>query len=588
MSDTLPTSRTGRRFGPYQLGRLLGRGGMGEVYEAHDTVKDRTVALKLMSQELNSDDTFRRRMQREAHTAGRLQEPHIVPIHDFGEIDGQLYIDMRFIEGEDLSSLLERSGALPPARAVAIITQVAAALDAAHRAGVIHRDIKPENILITGDDFAYLVDFGIAAAATDQQLTKTGTAVGSWRYMAPERFADDETTYRSDIYGLACVLYECLTGAPPYQTQNLSALMAAHMMQPVPRPSHSRQDVPTAFDRVIDRGMAKNPADRFPTAGELARAAKEALSAPDRDRAATIIEHTQHHAPPPSGPVTQPHWTPPVSHPTYAAPPPQGPAHPPPQWRAAPPPRRNRWLLPAAALVVVLIVAGVGIWLMTGSRDAERTAPGTTTSATASSAAVTTASPTAAPLVTAAQLDSLLLSEQQIATIVGTTGIVVDHNVSEMKDPGPENTLSDERCLGALIGFQTRTYKSSGYTGMSAQLLQKPNSNPGYVVVQGSVVFASAQQAADFVTAQSESWQYCAGKSVTQVNSGKTSEWTFGPLSGNPPNIALSRTLADNPVACQHVLSAVSNVVFDVNVCAPGTVNQARLVANQMAAKLPK
>ncbi len=474
---------------------------------------------------------------------------------------------------------------------------MAAALDAAHRAGVIHRDIKPENILITGDDFAYLVDFGIAAAATDQQLTKTGTAVGSRRYMAPERFADDETTYRSDIYGLACVLYESLTGSPPYQTQNLSALMAAHMMQPVPRPSQARHDIPAAFDRVIDRGMAKNPADRFSTAGELARAAREALSAPDRDRAATIIEHTQHPGPPPpplpapSGPVTQPHWTPPVSHPTYAAPPPQGPAHPAPQWRPAPAPRRNRWLLPAAALVVVVLLAGAGIWLISGSRGGggRNEASSTATSPAAGSAAVTTtAAPSAAPLVTAAQLGSLLLTEQEVNTSVGTTGILLDHNVSEMKDPGPENSLSDERCLGALIGFQTRTYKSSGYTGMSAQLLQKPNANPGYVVVQGSAVFASARQAADFVAAQAESWQYCAGKSVTQVNSGKTSEWTFGQLSGNPPNIALTRTLADSPVICQHVLSAVSNVVFDVNVCAPGVINQARLIANKMATKLPK
>lgn len=276
MSDTVPTSRAGMQFGPYRLRRLLGRGGMGEVYEAHDTVKDRTVALKLMSQQYNSDVVFRRRMQREAHTAGRLHDPHIVPIHDFGEIDDQLFIDMRFIDGADLSALLQRHGALPPARAVAIVAQIAGTLDAAHRDGVIHRDIKPENILITGDDFAYLVDFGIAAAATDQQLTKTGTAVGSWRYMAPERFSDDETTSRSDIYSLSCVLYECLTGAPPYQTQNLSALMAAHLMQPIPRPSHSRTDIPIAFDEVIGRGMAKDPADRFATAGELARAAQPA------------------------------------------------------------------------------------------------------------------------------------------------------------------------------------------------------------------------------------------------------------------------------------------------------------------------
>src|ERR1700761_9312986 len=192
MSEITRSSRVGTQFGRYRLRRLLGRGGMGEVYEAEDTVKERVVALKLMSEEFSSDATFRQRMQREAHLAGRLQEPHIVPIHDFGEIDGQLFIDMRFIEGQDVGAVLHRNGPMPPARAVAIVEQVASALDAAHRAGVIHRDIKPENILLTGGDFAYLVDFGIAAAATDQKVTKTGTAVGSWNYMAPERFGQGD------------------------------------------------------------------------------------------------------------------------------------------------------------------------------------------------------------------------------------------------------------------------------------------------------------------------------------------------------------------------------------------------------------
>ncbi|MCV7195360.1 serine/threonine-protein kinase PknH/PknJ [Mycobacterium angelicum] len=569
MSDTVPTSRAGTQFGPYRLRRLLGRGGMGEVYEAHDTVKDRTVALKLMAPEFNSDGAFRRRMQREAHTAGRLQEPHIVPIHDFGEIDGQLFIDMRFIEGADLGALLSRGEALSPPRAVAIVSQVAAALDAAHRSGVVHRDIKPENILITGDDFAYLVDFGIAAAATDQHLTKTGSAVGSWSYMAPERFGDDDITYRSDIYALACVLYECLTGTPPYQTQNLSTLMGAHLMQPIPRPSFQGQGVPGAFDDVIARGMAKNPAQRYLTAGELARAAQQALSVPDRERAVTMLAHTQQYVPAPSGPLPQHPWPPPAAAP---------------QWTSTP--KRSWWLVLAAILVVVFVVAGTGIWLAVGNTGGDKPIAQTTTTSAAHTTSART--PSAIPNIVPGQLDSLLLGPEQINAIVATTGIVVDHNATEMTDPGPENTLSDDRCLGALIGYQTGTYKSSGYTAMLAQLMKKPNSNPGYVVVQGAVIFASAEQAAGFVATQADAWRYCAGKAVTQVNNGNTSHWTFGGVSGNPPNIALERTLADSPVVCQHVLSAVSNIVLDVNVCAPGTINQARLIANAMAAKVPK
>ncbi|MGA3256043.1 MAG: serine/threonine-protein kinase, partial [Mycobacterium sp.] len=222
MGDTTEGSLEGSQFGPYLLRRLVGRGGMGDVYEAEDTVRERIVALKLMSQTLSNDPVFRARMQREARTAGRLQEPHVVPIHDFGEIDGQLYVDMRLIDGANVATILGRYGPLSPPRAVAIVRQIGSALDAAHTAGVLHRDVKPENILVSGDDFAYLVDFGIASAATDEKLTQIGTTVGTFKYMAPERFTDSEVTYRADIYALTCVLYECLTGFPPYQGDQVS------------------------------------------------------------------------------------------------------------------------------------------------------------------------------------------------------------------------------------------------------------------------------------------------------------------------------------------------------------------------------
>jgi len=260
-------------------------------------------------------------------------------------------------------------------------------------------------------------------------------------------------------------------------------------------------------------------------------------------------------------------------------------APPPAPWPpAAPPPGPKRWPVIATALIVVAVLAGTGIWLAVANGG--RRPSGDTTATTTGRATTTT--PTTVATVTPAQLDSFLLSPEQINAIVATTGIVVDHNTTEMTDSGPDNTLSDERCLGALIGFQTATYKSSGYTAMLAQLLNKPNSNPGYAVVQGAVVFASAGQPLDFVGAQAEQWRNCAGRSVTQVNNGATSHWTFREISGNPPNIALQHSLDGSAVVCQHVLSAVSNVVLDVNVCAPGTINQARLIANAMAAKVPK
>jgi serine/threonine protein kinase, bacterial len=328
MSDGEPSSRAGSRFGPYRLIRLLGRGGMGEVYAAEDTRKGRVVALKLISEQLSENPVFRTRIQREADTAGRLTEPHVVPIHDYGEIDGRFFVEMRLIEGESLRSMLTRFGPMNPGLAVAIVSQIAAALDAAHAGGVTHRDVKPENILITGDDFAYLVDFGIARAAADPSLTQTGLSMGTYNYMAPERFGVDAISYRADIYSLACVLGECLTGSPPYRCDSVERLITAHLMQPPPRPSELRPGkVPPAIDQVIARGMAKNPEDRYRSAGDLARAAHEALTGTEQHQAAAILRHGDNATvladvadagwsrPQPSGPAagtgsrSQPGWT---------------------------------------------------------------------------------------------------------------------------------------------------------------------------------------------------------------------------------------------------------------------------------------
>ncbi|MFN8067509.1 MAG: serine/threonine-protein kinase [Mycolicibacterium insubricum] len=270
------------QFGPYRLLRLLGRGGFGEVYSAHDVDKDRTVALKLIAGPYSRDPAFRERMYREANAAGRLHDPHVVPIHTYGEIDGRLYIDMRLIDGTDLAGVLARDGAMPPERAVWIVRQIASALDAAHTAGLVHRDVKPANILLTNDDFGYLVDFGLANAASDTKLTSTGATIGTLAYMAPERFTDPSAVGpAADVYALACVLYECLTGATPYpNTADLPALMGAHLNGAIPAPSSQRPGLPASLDDVIRWGLAKDPADRYATAGELARAAEAALSSP--------------------------------------------------------------------------------------------------------------------------------------------------------------------------------------------------------------------------------------------------------------------------------------------------------------------
>jgi serine/threonine-protein kinase len=297
----------GTPFGRYRLIELLGRGGMGEVWRAYDTDTDRVVALKLLPAHLSEDEDFQRRFRREAHAAARLNDPHVIPIHHYGEIDGRLYVDMRLVEGRDLQGVLA-DGPLEPARAVRIIGQVAEALHAAHQVGLLHRDIKPSNILLGHNDFAYLIDFGIARAADETRMTKSGFMIGTFQYIAPERLAigADEDA-RADIYSLACVLYECLTGSPPFPGDTMPQLVAAHLSAPPPRPSASQPLVPAPVDEVIARGMAKDPDQRYSTTVELAEAAHQALTTP------TPHSTAMRRATVPDSPATLPAASPPAA-----------------------------------------------------------------------------------------------------------------------------------------------------------------------------------------------------------------------------------------------------------------------------------
>ena len=294
-------TRVGTQFGPYELQSLIGVGGMGEVYRAYDTVRERLVAIKLLRTEVAADQSFQQRFRRESRIAARLQEPHVIPVHDFGDIDGVLYIDMRLVEGASLKDELLAKGALPPTRAVSIISQVAAALDAAHGNGLVHRDIKPENVLLTPDDFAYLVDFGIAHGGGEANVTSTGLVIGSCAYMAPERFSGGRGGPAADVYSLTCLLYECLTGRAPFEAGDVRQMMGAHMFSPPPRPSIMRRGINRAFDDVVAKGMAKKPTDRYTTAGELAKAAAVAASDPSPVRRRfRRARRTAHGSSPPS------------------------------------------------------------------------------------------------------------------------------------------------------------------------------------------------------------------------------------------------------------------------------------------------
>jgi YVTN family beta-propeller protein len=278
-------SRIGTEIAGYRIERLLGRGGMGRVYLAEDTSLGRKVALKVLDPELAEDERFRDRFTRESRLAASLDHPNVVPIHEAGESDGVLFIAMRYVEGTDLARLIEAEGPLPLERTVSIVSQVAAALDAAHEQGLIHRDVKPGNILVGKGDHTYLTDFGlIKRREQGTALTKTGQFMGSVDYAAPEQIEGKPVDGRADVYSLGCVTYECLTGEPPYPRDSEMAVLYAHLHDPVPRPTLKRPELTAAVDPVLAEAMAKKPEDRYGSAGDLSTALREALTRPPTGR----------------------------------------------------------------------------------------------------------------------------------------------------------------------------------------------------------------------------------------------------------------------------------------------------------------
>jgi hypothetical protein len=334
---------------------------MGEVHRARDDEHGgRIVALKLLPTGLSADPQYRARFRREAELAARLSEPHIPAIHRYGEIDGRLFLDMALAPGRDLASTLA-SGPLPAATAVIAVEQVAAALDAAHAVGLVHRDVKPANILLDERPgrrpFAMLIDFGIATPidpSSRTALTRTGAVIGTLAYMAPERFRADPAGPPADVYALACVLFELLTGQQPFPHDRLELVMEAHLLLPPPVPSALRPGLPAGLDGVVARGMAKVATERFPTAGALAAAARAALSAHPSDAAAVPVARPDRNRPAATlvGPGPAPTLLEELPPPAVAA------------GRPALRPARRGWLVPAgvgltagaAALVVAMLV----------------------------------------------------------------------------------------------------------------------------------------------------------------------------------------------------------------------------------------
>jgi serine/threonine protein kinase len=285
--------RIGTELLGYRIEALVGRGGMGVVYRAYEPRLKRNVALKLIAPELSEDAHFRERFLVETELAASLEHPNVVPIHDAGEVDGQLYLVMRYVEGGELKTLLQKEGPLEPGRALAVCGQVGAALDAAHARGLVHRDVKPSNVLLDEHEHAYLTDFGLS-----RRLADAGTpgddrhSVGTPAYASPEQIRGGEVDGRADVYALGCLVYECLTGQPPFSRASELALLWAHLQEPQPKPSERNPDVASGIDAVVATAMAKSPDDRYSSCRELIEASRDALGLHPhavRDRRALVL-----------------------------------------------------------------------------------------------------------------------------------------------------------------------------------------------------------------------------------------------------------------------------------------------------------
>ena len=283
MSESLGPGST---FAGCRLEAVAGRGGMGVVFRATQLALQRSVALKAITPELAADTDFRERFQRESLLVASIDHPNVIPIYEAGELDGTLYLIMRWVDGTDLRTLLTTSGRVSPGRAIELVRPVASALAATHRRGLVHRDIKPANILIArgdeeDDDHVYLTDFGIARRTDGESVTRTGVFVGTVDYTAPERFEGGKGDAASDIYSLGCVLFEALTGHVPYGRPTSVSKIYAHVADPIPSARDEAREVPEELDAIIAKAMAKRPEDRFGFAGELTAALGQAAKALD-------------------------------------------------------------------------------------------------------------------------------------------------------------------------------------------------------------------------------------------------------------------------------------------------------------------
>jgi len=357
----------------YRIEGVAGEGGMGRVYRATQVGLNRPVALKVIVPALADDPDFRARFERESYLSASIDHPNVIPVYQAGEADGRLFIAMRWVEGTDLRSLILSEGGLDAGRAVAIVEQIAAALDAAHSGGLVHRDVKPANVLLTsshGQEHAYLTDFGLTKKTSSSTgLTKTGHFLGTPDYTPPEQIKGERADARADVYALGCLLFHTITGRTPFDRDTEVAKMYAHLHDPPPSAVEAVPGTPPGLDAVISRALAKEPDQRYPSPGDLGRGARAALtgddpSQPERSLATGLAAPGAPEVAP-TAPSPGPAPTAPAPAPTVSPTPPPAPAPPlAPRATAAPPapsaerPRRRALPIALAGVLALAVLGG--------------------------------------------------------------------------------------------------------------------------------------------------------------------------------------------------------------------------------------
>ena len=513
---------------------------MGEVWRAYDTETNRVVALKVLPADLAQDPMFQQRFRREAHAAAGLNEPHVVPIHHFGEIDGRLFVDMRLIEGRDLAAVLSMGGPLGADRAVVVVEQVGAALTAAHRVGLVHRDVKPSNILLTENDFAYLIDFGIARRASETGLTSVGAAVGTLAYMAPERFRTGQVDPRSDIYALSCVLYESLTGHPPFPGQTMEQLLMAHLTCPPPRPSAVRPGVPTAVDGVIAKGMAKDPGQRYGSAIELGQAARAALATAEWP---TMLGGF--------GSATRRNFSPGQSRPWW---------------------RRKAVAIPVAIGLVVISISTALITALTTNGQGQQG----------------TASATGGPVLEGRDLQRVLLTDNEFSSIVGGKPVKETSMFSLGNALRHHANVDNDDCLGALFLAESAVYRKSGWGSMVYGEARTSDANPELHFAQSAVLFVSSDEAKAFFDNSVARSRRCAmAQLVAAPNHFPEGLWALGSVQHDGDSVMSqsSQRQGGSALSCQHAMGFVLNMVAEALVCGDGISDEGHATVRKILDK---